>query len=215
MFPIWALSIGLSVISQLVNNINAAIKKYLNDIVNPFNIIFPILFLQILQIHMKMVRVLSVYHFDDGDQQNQNIGIGDEIIDTCMVGDNKIAVATPNMNVEIWDMSSNPQQQTIFPTVDEVKQICYCQNGNYFATLETKLDARNKTLSFVRIYTNWDSIEQNSEVMINFRARIAGKTTPSEKYLSSNDLEMIELPIKVHPTRIACCQVRLHDFKVT
>lgn len=163
-----------------------------------------------------MVRVLSVYHFGDQHQDNHNyhqdkghpIRIGDEVNDTCLVGDTKLAVATPNLDVEIWDLSTNSQCY-IFPTVDEVAQLCYCQNGNYFATIETKTDSRHRLLSFVRIYTNWDSIEQNPEMMINFRARIAGKVTPSDKYLSSNDLEMIELPMKQqqHPTRLACCQV--------
>lgn len=167
-----------------------------------------------------MVRVLSVYHFGD-DQQQQDIQnnphqdkehpirIGDEVNDTCLVGDTKLAVATPNLDVEIWDLSTSTQCY-IFPTVDEVAQLCYCRNGNYFATIETKTDSRHRLLSFVRIYTNWDSIEQNPEMMINFRARIAGKVTPSDKYLSSNDLEMIELPLKQqqHPTRLACCQVR-------
>lgn len=156
-----------------------------------------------------MVRVLSVYHFDAEDHQRPSapLRIGDEINDTCLVGDSKLAVATPNLDVEVWDLSPQAQQQHIFPTVDEVQQLCYCRNGNYFATIETKMDSRNRKLAFVRIYTNWDSLEQSPDTMVNFRARIAGKTTPSDKYLSSSDLEMIELPLKVHPRRIACCQV--------
>lgn len=163
-----------------------------------------------------MVRVLSVYHFDETHsghhQPSPVIRLGDELNDTCLVGDNKLAVATTNLDVEIWDLCPNAQhqqQQHIFPTVDEVEQLCYCRNGNYFATIESKLDSRDRKLSFVRIYTNWDSLEQLPDTMVNFRARIAGKTTPSDKYLSSNDLEMIELPLKVHPKRIACCQVRI------
>lgn len=161
-----------------------------------------------------MVRVLSVYHFGE---QPSSIRIGDEVNDTCLVGDSKFAVATPNLDVEIWDVAAGLgaphlplDKYYIFPTVDEVLQLTYCQNGNYFATIETKLDSRNRRLSFVRIYTNWDSLEQDPDSMVNFRARIAGKVTPSDKYLSSNDLEMIELPLKVHPTKIACCQVRIH-----
>lgn len=158
-----------------------------------------------------MVRVLSVYHFDEEEDKQQHqrlpIRIGDEVNDTCLVGDSKLAVATPNLDVEIWDLSVPAQQQHIFPTVDEVEQLCYCQNGNYFATIETKQDSRHRKLLFVRIYTNWDSLEQSPDTMVNFRARIAGKTTPSDKYLSSSDLEMIELPLKVQPKRIACCQV--------
>lgn len=163
-----------------------------------------------------MVRLLSVYHFED--QNRSTTRIGDEVNDSCFVGDSKFAVSTPNMDVEIWDLSHSYHQPMadkcyIFPTVDEVSQLCYCQNGNYFATVETKVDSRNRQLSFVRVYTNWDTLEQNSEVMINFRARIAGKVTPSDKYLSSNDLEMIELPLKMHPKRIACCQVGNHYYR--
>lgn len=157
-----------------------------------------------------MVRVLSVYHFTD-----QSVHKIEDAIDSCLIGSNKLAVATPNLDVEIWELRSTTESSSsfgsgnsyIFPTVDEVEQIIYCPNGNYLATVESKLDNKNRVRKYVRVYTNWDSIEQNPDHMINFRARIAGKVTPSDKYLSSNDLEMIELPLKLVPTRIACCQV--------
>uniref|UniRef100_A0A1B0CX09 Uncharacterized protein n=2 Tax=Lutzomyia longipalpis TaxID=7200 RepID=A0A1B0CX09_LUTLO len=52
----------------------------------------------------------------------------------------------------------------------------------------------------------WSSIEQ-SQTMAILRARIAGKVTPSDKYINSEDVEMIELPLKAQPRCVACCQV--------
>jgi hypothetical protein len=73
------------------------------------------------------------------------------------------------------------------------------------ATLEAKQSREGKECSYVRAYANWDSPGVAQQPM---RARIAGRVTPSSTQSGAASLEMIELPLKMTPNAIACCQVR-------
>lgn len=78
--------------------------------------------------------------------------------------------------------------------------------GNYIGTLEGKVTRNGSEVSYVRIYTNWESCKLVNEGP-PMKARIAGRVTP----LSQNQqgLEMIEIPHRTIPNNIACCPVSL------
>jgi hypothetical protein len=73
------------------------------------------------------------------------------------------------------------------------------------ATLEAKQSREGKECSYIRVYANWDT---PSVVQQPMRARIAGRVTPSSTQSGPASLEMIELPLKMAPSVVACCQVR-------
>lgn len=82
----------------------------------------------------------------------------------------------------------------------------------------------NRTFSWVRVYLNWDSVgtlqqskmtssgvslESSECGMVQpMRARIAGRVTPTINQSEVGSLEMIEIPLKLPPTSISCCQVK-------
>jgi hypothetical protein len=68
-----------------------------------------------------------------------------------------------------------------------------------------KQNREGKECGYVRVYANWDV---PSVVQQPMRARIAGRVTPSSTQSGPASLEMIELPLKMTPNVIACCQVR-------
>lgn len=68
-----------------------------------------------------------------------------------------------------------------------------------------KQSRQGKEGSYVRVYANWDVPTMVQQPM---RARIAGRVTPSSTQSGPASLEMIELPLKMTPSVIACCQVR-------
>lgn len=176
-----------------------------------------------------MVRVITVHNF-----LGQNITQIEEPTATCTANANgreMLLLALSTHCVEVWDlMMSDIKLHTIFPTVDMINQMVHCTKGDYVVTLESKYPrdvvgnnhASKPTNNFVRIYVNWAIVQDQSQPM---RARIAGRVTPSLNR-PLNSLEMIELPLSVQPTLIACCQSTgnllvasgnsaiLHEFKV-
>lgn len=176
-----------------------------------------------------MVRVITVHNF-----LGQNVTQIEEPVATCTAasqGREMLLLALPTHCVEVWDlMSSDVKLHTVFPTVDMINQMAHCAKGDYVVTLESKYlrdaasnnHANKVTSNFVRIYVNWMVVKDQSQPM---RARIAGRVTPSLNR-PLNSLEMIELPLSVQPTLIACCQSTgnllvasgssaiLHEFKV-
>ncbi|XP_059620477.1 uncharacterized protein LOC132264337 [Phlebotomus argentipes] len=149
-----------------------------------------------------MVRVLSVYQFTE----EGGLTISDDINASCLVPPDRIAIATSGLDVEIRSLAGDAKDSFTFPAVDEIEEIHYCRNGNYLVTIESKEDNRNIKWRIVRIYCNWDGASKSKSMAI-LRARIAGKVTPSDKYINSEDVEMIELPLKTQPRCVACCQV--------
>ncbi|GAB0094712.1 hypothetical protein DMENIID0001_100370 [Sergentomyia squamirostris] len=153
-----------------------------------------------------MVRVLSVYPFTEAGE----LTIADDINACCLVPPDRLAIATSGgLDVEIRSLIDDGSKDFFtFPTVDEIEEIHYCRNGNYLLTVESKSDNLNIKWRIVRIYCNWDGdVVRKSQSMAILRARIAGKVTPSDKYINSEDVEMIELPLKTQPRCVACCQV--------
>ncbi|XP_076242373.1 BLOC-2 complex member HPS3 [Calliopsis andreniformis] len=176
-----------------------------------------------------MVRVITVHNF-----LGQNITQIEEPTASCIAnasGREMLLLALSTHCVEVWElMMSDIKLHTVFPTVDMINQMIHCAKGDYVVTLESKCsrDASvnnhvGKTSNnFVRIYVNWAIVKDQSQPM---RARIAGRVTPSLNR-PLNSLEMIELPLSIQPTLIACCQSTgnllvasgnsaiLHEFKV-
>ncbi|KAG5315250.1 HPS3 protein, partial [Pseudoatta argentina] len=176
-----------------------------------------------------MVRVITVHNF-----LGQNVAQIEEPTAMCTAisqGQEMLLLALPTHCVEVWElMNSDVKLHTIFPTVDMINQMVHCTKGDYVMTLESKYlrdtasnnHANRATSNFVRIYVNWAIAKDQSQPM---RARIAGRVTPSLNR-PLNSLEMIELPLSVQPTLIACCQCTgnlliasgnsaiLHEFKI-
>ncbi|XP_014476426.1 PREDICTED: uncharacterized protein LOC106745380 [Dinoponera quadriceps] len=176
-----------------------------------------------------MVRVITVHNF-----LGQNVSQIEEPMAVCTAvsqGREMLLLALSTHCVEVWDlMNSDVKVHTVFPTVDMINQMAHCVKGDYVVTLESKYlrdSASNNhgnraTSNFVRIYVNWAVVKDQSQAM---RARIAGRVTPSLNR-PLNSLEMIELPLSVQPTLIACCQSTgnllvasgnsaiLHEFKL-
>lgn len=176
-----------------------------------------------------MVRVITVHNF-----LGQNVSQIEEPMAMCTAssqGREMLLLALSTHCVEVWDlMNSDVKLHTVFPTVDMINQMAHCAKGDYIVTLESKYlreSASNNhvsraTSNFVRIYVNWAIVKDQSQAM---RARIAGRVTPSLNR-PLNSLEMIELPLSVQPTLVACCQSTgnllvasgnsaiLHEFKL-
>ncbi|CAK9819454.1 BLOC-2 complex member HPS3 [Anthophora quadrimaculata] len=176
-----------------------------------------------------MVRVITVHNF-----LRQNITQIEEPTASCIAnasGHEMLLLALPTHCVKVWElMMSNIKLHTVFPTVDMINQMVHCTKGDYVAALESKLSRDSspnnhtgKSINnFVRIYVNWAIVKDQSQPM---RARIAGRVTPSLNR-PLNTLEMIELPLSIQPTAIACCQSTgnllvalgnsaiLHEFKI-
>lgn len=176
-----------------------------------------------------MVRVITVHNF-----LGQNITQIEEPTASCIAnasGREMLLLALSTHCIEVWDlMMSDIKLHTVFPTVDMINQMIHCTKEDYVVTLESKL-SRDASINnhtgkainnFVRIYVNWAMVKDQSQPM---RARIAGRVTPSLNR-PLNSLEMIELPLSVQPTLIACCQSTgnllvasgnsaiLHEFKI-
>ncbi|XP_076646391.1 BLOC-2 complex member HPS3 [Halictus rubicundus] len=176
-----------------------------------------------------MVRVITVHNF-----LGQHIAQIEESTASCIAnasGREMLLLALSTHCVEVWELTmSDVKLHTVFPTVDMISQMVHCTKGDYVVTLESKYardgsinsETGKATNNFVRIYVNWAIVKDQSQPM---RARIAGRVTPSLNR-PLNSLEMIELPLSVQPTLIACCQSTgnllvaagnsaiLHEFKV-
>ncbi|CRL05443.1 CLUMA_CG018101, isoform A [Clunio marinus] len=152
-----------------------------------------------------MVRVMSIYHFSS--QHIQQLSI-EELSAACMISDSEIALArASDHTIELRPLSDilgdyeNIPDVAIksFSSVDDVKEIIYSKVGNYILTLESRMSNYERAeIRYVRIYANWDTKQSSPNAL---RARIAGKITPMKK-----TLEMLELPLNLNPTSIACCQ---------
>ncbi|XP_013784505.1 Hermansky-Pudlak syndrome 3 protein-like [Limulus polyphemus] len=143
-----------------------------------------------------MVRVISCHHFD-----SQDVFMSEHEPLALCAAQEKLLVATVQHSVEVRDLNLRGRLLHVFPTVDQVKQLIYCDAGNYVATLEKKSNRWSKTLTYVRIYLNWWTDMKGQPL----RVRIAGCVTPST-HSGSGHLEMIELPLNGHATCIACCK---------
>ncbi|CAB3376857.1 Hypothetical predicted protein [Cloeon dipterum] len=145
-----------------------------------------------------MVRVISVHHF-----VSQEIQPVDEPLAVASATPDKLLVALPIHAVEVRDLRKGALPTHCFPTVDEVRFLTHCTQGNFVATLESKKSRQGNEAVHARIYVNWDTPSK----MEGMRARIAGRVTPSSSQSGVANLEMIELPVKRTPNNLACCQV--------
>ncbi|XP_059478849.1 BLOC-2 complex member HPS3 [Neocloeon triangulifer] len=145
-----------------------------------------------------MVRVISVHHF-----VSQEIQPVDEPLAVASATPDKLLIALPIHAVEVRDLRRGALPTHCFPTVDEVRFLTHCIQGNFVATLESKKSRQGNEAIHARIYVNWD-VPSKLEGM---RARIAGRVTPSSSQSGVASLEMIELPVKRTPNNLACCQV--------
>ena len=174
-----------------------------------------------------MVQVIPVHNF-----QEQKVAQIEEPQASCVASAHQqelllLALATHCVEVHDLGQPDLPLVAT-FPTVDLPSLLIHCVKGNYIAALETKQLSpqqqqqrqNHDPATFVRVYVNWMTQEKQP-----MRARIAGRVTPSLTR-PMNGLEMIELPLSIKPTAIACCQntgnllvatgntLILHEFKL-
>lgn len=165
-----------------------------------------------------MVRVISVHHF-----AQQSVQVVEQPTACTVAPPHRLLLALTSNCVEVRDLLHDSDLLFTFPTVDEVLEIVHCLNGDYVATLETKFNRQNKETNFVRVYVNWDTVAtlQQSKMTSSgvslgasecgmvqpMRARIAGRVTPTTNQSELGSLEMIEIPVKLNPNAINCCQV--------
>lgn len=145
-----------------------------------------------------MVRVISVHHF-----VSQDIHTCEDPVAATTASPDYLLLALSQHQVEVRDLSKGGDVTLRFPTVDRARQVLHCCCGNYVATLEVKQSRQGKECGYVRVYANWDVPSMVQQPM---RARIAGRVTPSSTQSGPASLEMIELPLKMTPNVIACCQ---------
>lgn len=144
-----------------------------------------------------MVRVVSCHHFLSQDvflSQNEPVAF------CCAQG--KLLVATTQHAVNVHDLESRGNVLHSFPTVDLVKQIIYCESGNYVATVESKASWHRSLVTYVRIYFKW-WIDVNGQPL---KVRVAGSDAPNANPQSWNKIfEMVELPLDKTAICISCC----------
>ncbi|KAK5638906.1 hypothetical protein RI129_013201 [Pyrocoelia pectoralis] len=165
-----------------------------------------------------MVRVITVHNFI-----NQHVQVVEQPTATTVAPPDRLLLALNSHCVEVRDLKCESNLLFTFPTVDQVKQLVHCLNGNYVATVEFKMNRQNRQINYVRVYVNWDSVAAlqqskmtNSGASLDssecgmvqpMRARIAGRVTPTTNQSELSNLEMIEIPIKFNPSNITCCQI--------
>ncbi|XP_054723417.1 BLOC-2 complex member HPS3-like [Uloborus diversus] len=144
-----------------------------------------------------MVRVVSCHHFLSQDvflSQNEPVAF-------CGA-EGKFLVATTEHAVNVHDLDSRGNIFHSFPTIDLVKQITYCESGNYVATIENKASWHRSLITYVRIYFKW-WIDVSGQTL---KVRIAGCTPTNINSQSWNKtFEMVELPLEQSAIYIACC----------
>ncbi|XP_023218717.1 Hermansky-Pudlak syndrome 3 protein-like [Centruroides sculpturatus] len=143
-----------------------------------------------------MVRIISCHHF-----LSQDVFLSDSEPVALCTAQEKLLVATLHHSIEVRDLDHRGRILHTFPTVDRVKQVIYCDAGNYVATLERKSSRHSNPITYVRVYLNW-WIDMKGQPM---RVRIAGCVTPSSQS-GSGQLEMVELPLDEMALTICCCK---------
>ncbi|KAF5303309.1 hypothetical protein FQA39_LY10048 [Lamprigera yunnana] len=165
-----------------------------------------------------MVRVITVHNF-----VNQHVQVVEQPTASAVAPPDRLLLALLSHCIEVRDLKFESNLLFSFPTVDQVIQLLHCLNGNYVATLETKMNRQDKEINYVRVYVNWDSVATlqqskmtNSGASLDssecgmvqpMRARIAGRVTPTTNQSELGNLEMIEIPVRQKPNSIACCQI--------
>ncbi|XP_025834263.1 Hermansky-Pudlak syndrome 3 protein isoform X2 [Agrilus planipennis] len=165
-----------------------------------------------------MVHVISVHNF-----ASQHIQTVEQPTASSVAPPHRLLLALSSHCVEVRDLKSDGDLLFTFPTVDHVRQIQHCINGNFIVTLESKTSRQYKESNSVRVYVNWDSVAalQQSKMTSSgvslgssecgmvqpMRARIAGRVTPTTNQSELGSLEMIEIPLRQNPTLVDCCQV--------
>ncbi|KFM72563.1 Hermansky-Pudlak syndrome 3 protein, partial [Stegodyphus mimosarum] len=144
-----------------------------------------------------MVRVVSCHHF-----LSQDVFLSENEPVAFCGAQGKLLVATTQHAVNVHDLDSRGNVLHTFPTVDIVKQIIFCESGNYVATIENKASWHRSIVTYVRIYFKW-WIDVSGQPL---KVRIAGSAPISCDSQSWNKLfEMVELPLEKTALCIACC----------
>lgn len=156
-----------------------------------FTFSFPVLVINAA----RMVRVMNIYHFSKQSIEQ----LKSDLVGGCMISSNELVLAKADHAIEIrtlnGDANEGQEEFKNFATVDDVEQIIYCQNGDYIATLESRIcNYEQAEKRFVRVYTNFDLLKSNTDedyTNTAMRARIAGKITPMHKCTLINIFELI------------------------
>lgn len=116
-----------------------------------------------------MVRVLSVYHF----QNQKTKSIESDVVDFTIINDAKLVLAKINGFIEIYDLSTDEIDcVTSFITIDDIISVQFCLQGHYLVCLEQKVLKGRSTCRSVRVYCNFDQKDHDA---LGINARIAGK----------------------------------------
>ncbi|GFY60781.1 hermansky-Pudlak syndrome 3 [Trichonephila inaurata madagascariensis] len=144
-----------------------------------------------------MVRVVSCHHF-----VSQDVFLSENEPTAFCGAQDKLLVSTVQHAVNVHDLEARGNVLHSFPTIDIVKQIIYCESGNYVATIENKVSWHRSLVSYVRIYFKW-WIDANNQP---FKVRVAGCAPVCDNsHSSSKSLEMIELPLEKPALCISAC----------
>ncbi|GIY65403.1 hermansky-Pudlak syndrome 3 [Caerostris extrusa] len=144
-----------------------------------------------------MVRVVSCHHF-----VSQDVFLSENEPTAFCGAQDKLLVSTVQHAVDVHDLDARGNVLHSFPTVDVVKQIIYCEAGNYVATIENKISWHRSLISYVRIYFKW-WIDSNNQPL---KVRIAGCAPIYDNSHSSiKTLEMVELPLEKPALCISSC----------
>ncbi|GIX99960.1 hermansky-Pudlak syndrome 3 [Caerostris darwini] len=144
-----------------------------------------------------MVRVVSCHHF-----VSQDVFLSENEPTAFCGAQDKLLVSTVQHAVDVHDLDARGNVLHSFPTVDVVKQIIYCESGNYVATIENKISWHRSLISYVRIYFKW-WIDSNNQPL---KVRIAGCAPICDNSHSSiKTLEMVELPLEKPALCISSC----------
>ncbi|GFS75202.1 hermansky-Pudlak syndrome 3 protein homolog [Trichonephila clavipes] len=144
-----------------------------------------------------MVRVVSCHHFE-----SQDVFLSENEPTAFCGAQDKLLVSTVQHAVNVHDLEARGNVLHSFPTIDIVKQIIYCESGNYVATIENKVSWHRSLVSYVRIYFKW-WIDANNQP---FKVRVAGCAPVCDNsHSSSKSLEMIELPLEKPALCISAC----------
>ncbi|CAL1301493.1 unnamed protein product [Larinioides sclopetarius] len=144
-----------------------------------------------------MVRVVSCHHF-----VSQDVFLSENEPTSFCGAQDKLLVSTVQHAVNVHDLDARGNVLHSFPTVDIVKQITYCESGNYVATIENKVSWHRSLITYVRVYFKWWIDASNQPLKV----RIAGCAPVYDNSHSPiKTLEMVELPFDKPALYISAC----------
>lgn len=142
-----------------------------------------------------MVRVISVHHFTSQDVSSVQQPAAAVLANEKLL----VSSAKDGHQVHVHELNRACKLSHSFQTIGRVVTIVYSAFGDYVATLEA---TGSGTGNVVRAYMNWADPKVDGAPI---RPRIAQRVTPSLQPSQGAALDMIELPQRENPVKIATC----------